>query len=99
MSFLNELFTGTQVCPKSKILVDCGVQCNFANLPPLTLLSTRDENFARQKENQPEDVPPEFPFEEADVDDEDYNPSVDSEDEDDSNEDKIERFLLLFYHA
>ena len=73
---------GTQVSTKKKILIEDGVQCNIANLPPLLLQSTV----------YPEELSEEVPlFEDADVDDEDYNPSLDpEEDEDEPDEMKPE---------
>ena len=79
--FFQNLFpTGTQACPKSKKIEDCGIQCNIANLPPLTLLHLPHKGITEDnggKSSEP--LPEEEQFEDADVDDEDYNPYQDSE--------------------
>lgn len=89
--------TGTQACPKSRTNEDCGIQCNIANLPPLTLLHLPHKGSAKgDGENSPEPLPEEEPFEDAEVDDEDYNPYQDSEDEEDQPDEKIKGRDKLF---
>ena len=85
---------GTQVSTKKKLLIEDGVQCNIANLPPLLVLS---KSSVKCREDEalkplcPEELSEEVPFEDADVDDEDYNPSLDpEEDEDEPDEVKPE---------
>ena len=91
---------GTQVSTKKKILIDDGVQCNIANLPPLSLLSKSSVKYREDEALKPlcpEDLPEEVPFEDADVDDEDYNRSLDSEeDEDELDEVKPKGWLPQF---
>ena len=91
--FFQNLFpTGTQACPKSKKIEDCGIQCNIANLPPLTLLHLPHKGITEDNGGKsPEPLPEEEQFEDADVDDEDYNPYQDSEDEEDEPEEKVIR--------
>ena len=86
---------GTQVSTKKKILIEDGVQCNIANLPPLLLQSKSSVKYREDealKPVYPEELSEEVPlFEDADVDDEDYNPSLDpEEDEDEPDEMKPE---------
>ena len=62
------------------------MQCNIANLPPLLLLSKSSVKYREDevlKPQSPEELSEEVPFEDADVDDEDYNPSLDSEEDED----------------
>ena len=81
-----------RACPKSRTNEDCGIQCNIANLPPLTFLHLPPKGSAEGNgENSPEPLPEEEPFEDAEVDDEDYNPYQDSEDEKDQPDEKIIR--------
>ena len=85
---------GTQVSLKIKTHVDCEVQCNLVDLPSLELLHTLPENVQEEhvrKSPEPLDQVEDDPFEDADVDDEDYKPYQDSEDEEDENEEKIVR--------
>lgn len=48
-------------------------------------------------ENSPEPLPEEEPFEDADVNDEDYNPYQDSEDEEEEPDEKIIRQTQIVY--
>ena len=76
---------------KKKLLIEDGIQCNIANLPPLSLLSTSSvEHPEGEAIKQHLECPEEGPFEDVDVDDEDYNPSLDPEDEDETEEIKPE---------
>ena len=81
---------GTQVSTKKKLLIEDGVQCNIANLPPLLLQSKSSVNYREDEALKPlcpEELSEEVPFEDADVDDEDYTPSWDpDEDEDEPDE-------------
>ena len=61
-----------------------GSQCNIANLPLLTLLNEdkkRHTPYDAQEEQLHQEIDAN-PFEDADVGDEDYTPSFESEDED-----------------
>ena len=82
---------GTQISPKTHTLIDSAVQCNIANLPPLKLLSTSpttslEDNQEKEPHLQVPVFPEEEQFEVLDVDDEDYNPSLESGEDDDDNE-------------
>ena len=82
-------FSGIQISQKKKALVDSGVQCNIGNLPVLTLLPTDLANHENTKDNATENKEPvsvEEPFEDLDVDDADYNPSIESGEDDDEKE-------------
>ena len=62
------------------------MQCNIANLPTLLLLSKSSVKYREDEALKPlcpEELSEEVPFEAADVDDEDYNPSLDSEEDED----------------
>ena len=77
--------TGTQVSTKKAILIESGVQCNIANLPPLhvSLLSTANvEDLDPEERMKPAilEFPEEEPFQDVEVDDEDYSPCLDPED-------------------
>ena len=74
---------GTQISTKKKMPVNNGSQCNIADLSPLKLLTKGlDENTADETPEerllQADDVEP---FEDVAVDDEDYNPSLESEED------------------
>ena len=82
-------FSGIQISRKKKALVDSGVQCNIGNLPVLTPLPTDLANQGKKKDNGTENNEPESveePFEDQDVDDADYNPSIESGEDDDEKE-------------
>ena len=70
------------------MLVNNGSQCNIANLAPLKLLTQGlDENTADETPEerllQADNVEP---FEDVAVDDDDYNPSLESEEGEDDKE-------------
>jgi len=44
-------------------------------------------------------LPEEEPFEDADVDDEDYNPYQDSEDEEESMDGEVKRWIIDMLHT
>ena len=75
-----------------KLPIENGIQCNIANLPPLSLLSTLTVKHPEGEAIKPHlECPEEGPFEDFDIDDEDYNPSLDSEeDEDETDAVKLE---------
>ena len=64
-----------------------GTQCNIAELPPLKLLSTLRKEAENQTDYAPTpDLPASFEdelFEDLDVDDEEYNPYLTSEEDED----------------
>ena len=70
--------------------LDNGVQCNIANLPSLNLLTSGPISLGHTQDYAVEQnqhcSPEEEPFEELDVDDEDYNPSTESEEDEDEKE-------------
>ena len=70
-----------------KTHLESGVQCNIANLPPLKLLPAANrEDIQDDRHKQHELLPDDEPFEDLDVDDEDYNPFLESEEDDDEKE-------------
>ena len=95
MTYFSVISKGTQVSTKKAILIESGVQCNIANLPPLSLLSNANvEDLDPEQRMKPAilEFPEEEPFQDVEVDDEDYNPSLDpEEDEDETDEIKPER--------
>ena len=67
-----------------------GSQCNIANLPLLTLLNEdkkRNTPYDPHKEQLQQEIDAN-PFEDVDVDDEDYTQSFESEDEEKEAEEK-----------
>ena len=96
--YKNSFLIGTQVCPKSKTFVDCEIQCNIANFVPLRLVPTSNESFQDEnKETPTENLPEEESFEDADVDD--YNPYQDLEDEEESIDGEVKRWMIDTLHT
>ena len=70
--------TGIQATARKAILIENGMQCNIANLPPLSLLPTECVRDTKRKINPIILESAEMePFEDEEVDDEDYTPSID----------------------
>ena len=85
----------TQVSLKIKTNVDCEVQCNLVDLPPLELLHPLPENVQEEhvrKPPEPLNQVEDDLFEDAVVDDEDYKPYQDLEDDEDENEENVVRY-------
>ena len=78
LSFFNP--TGKQATAGQAILIENGIQCNLANLPPLSLLPTECVRDTKGKINPVILESAEMePFEDEEVDDEDYTSSIDPE--------------------
>ena len=79
---------GIQATARKAILIENGIQRNIANLPPLSLLPTECVRDTKGKINPVIIESAEMePFEDEKVDDEDYTPSMDpEEDEDETDE-------------
>ena len=85
------MYLGIQVSQKQKVLLDNGVQCNIAHLPALRLLPTDSVNLGNThgQDNASEDKEcdaADEPFEDLDFEDADYNPSIESEEDDDDKQ-------------
>ena len=80
--------TGIKAIARKAILIENGMQRNIANLPPLSLLPTECVRDTKRKINPIILESAEMePFEDEEVDDEDYTPSLDpEEDEDETDE-------------
>ena len=89
MFFLSFFFnsTGIQATARRAILIENGIQCNIANLPPLSLLPTECVRDTKGKINPVILESAEMePFEDEEVDDEDYTPSIDTEEDEDETD-------------
>ena len=74
--------TGIQATARKAILVENGMQRNIANLPPLSLLPTECIRDTKRKINPIILESAEMePFEDEEVDDEDYTSSIDPEED------------------
>ena len=81
--------TGIQATSRKAILIENGMQRNIANLPPLSLLPTKCVRDTERKINPIILEGAEMePFEDEEVDDEDYTPSIDPE-EDENETDEV----------
>lgn len=80
MCFFNP--TGIQATTRKAILIENGMQRNIANLPPLSLLPTECVRDTKRKINPIILESAEMePFEDEEVDDEDYTSSIDPEED------------------
>ena len=87
MCFFNP--TGIQATTRKAILIENGMQRNIANLPPLSLLPTECVRDTKRKINPIILESAEMePFEDEEVDDEDYTSSIDPE-EDENETDEV----------
>lgn len=69
--------TGIQATARKAILIENGMRHNFGNLPPLSLLPTECVGDTKRKINPIILEGAEMgPFEDEEVDDEDYTPSI-----------------------
>ena len=70
--------TGIQATARKAILIENGMRRNIGNLPPLSLLPTECVRDTKRKINPIILESAEMePFEDEEVDDEDYTPSID----------------------
>ena len=81
--------TGIQATTRKAILIENGMRRNIGNLPPLSLLPTECVRDTKRKINPIILESAEMePFEDEEVDDEDYTPSIDPE-EDENETDEV----------
>ena len=81
--------TGIQATARKAILIENGMQRNIANLPPLSLPPTECIRDTKRKINPIILEGAEMePFEDEEVDDEDYTPPIDPE-EDENETDEV----------
>ena len=74
--------TGIKAIARKAILIENGMQRNIANLPPLSLLPTECVRDTKRKINPIILESAEMePFEDEEVDDEDYTSSIDPEED------------------
>ena len=79
--------TGIQATARKAILIENGMRRNIGNLPPLSLLPTECVRDTKRKINPIILESAEMePFEDEEVDDEDYTPSIDPEEDEDETD-------------
>ena len=79
--------TGIQATARKAILIENGMQRNIVNLPPLSPLPTECDRDTERKINPIILESAEMePFEDEEVDDEDYTPSIDTEEDEDETD-------------